>query len=212
MNAWYPDLRWHLELVTAPTTEPLTLANVRDNHLRVTNGTAEDDYIETLIRVARRRAERVTRRALATQTWRMVLDRFPCERELLLPLPPLQEVVSIDYLDEDGVRTTWGGSPLPYDVTIPSGPTAGRARVAPVYDTTWPDHRRQLGSVRIQFTCGYADAGSPALPDVPEDIAHGMLLMVGELYKQRSISVHAFAQNPALITARELWLGYRVYA
>jgi uncharacterized phiE125 gp8 family phage protein len=211
VSAWYPGLRAHLELVTAPTAEPLALANVRDNHLRVTNGTAEDAYIEALIKVSRRRAERVTRRALPTQTWRLVLDRFPCERELLLPLPPLQEVVSVDYLDEDGERQTWGGSPLPYDVAIPSGPTAGRARIAPVYDTTWPDHRVQLGSVRVTFTCGYADAGSPALPDVPEDITHGMLLMIGELYKQRSESVHAFNQNPALVRARDLWLAYQVY-
>jgi hypothetical protein len=52
---------------------------------------------------------------------------------------------------------------------------------------------------------------SPAEPSIPEDILHGQLLVIGEMYKLRSLSVHAFNQAPAVLQARNLWNAYRVY-
>jgi uncharacterized phiE125 gp8 family phage protein len=207
------DIRWHLEQDAddAPAYEPLTVDYVRDYHLRSPNGNAEDSYIETLIRVARRAAERVTRRALVPQTWRLVMSGFPCGGPIVVPKPPLQSVTAITYIDEDGVEQTWGGSPLPYEVVAPSGPQARYGLIAPAYEQVWPTTRRQLEAVTVEFIAGYPETGSPAEAQIPEDITHGMLLMIGELYKQRSESVHAFNQNPALIRARDLWLGYQVY-
>lgn len=198
------DIPVHLELITPPTSEPLELDFVRDQHLRVANGSEEDWYLEQLIKAARRAGERITRRAFYPQTWAYVLDAFPAY-EIVLPRPPLRSVTSITYLDEDGVEQTLAGSPSGYVVTTPSGPYAKYGRIRPAYDETWPATRNQIGAVTVTFEAGY-DVG-----DVPEDILQGMLLTVGEFYKQRSESVHAFNQNPALIRARDLWLGYRCY-
>lgn len=204
-----------LQLITGPdaSLDPLSLAVVRDQHLRSAIGDEADEnaYVTRLMTASWRRAERKTRRALFAQQWRLSLDRFPVSGVIVLPKPPLQSVDSITYVDEDGVEQTWGGSPLPYVVQAPSGPTAGYAMVRLAYDGTWPTARCQPGAVTVTFTCGYPATGSPAVADVPEDITHGRLLFIGELYKQRSESVHAFNQNPAVISADSLWLQYRAY-
>lgn len=204
----------HLELVDGPdwTLDPLTLERVRDDHLHVTN-TVENDYIASLMKVSDRQAERVTRRAHLTQRWMLVADRFPCAYQpLVLPKPPTQEVEEIRYVDADGVEQVWGGSPLPYDVSAPSGPEATCAEVRPVYNTQWPVTRFGiLEAVFVTFRAGYPEVGSPAVCDVPEDITHGRLILIAELYKQRSESIDSRYSSPAFIRARDLWLNYRVY-
>lgn len=207
------DARPFLELVTDydNSVDPLTVAEVRDDHLRAANGSDEDAYVSRLMKVSLRLAERKTGRALLPQTWTQVMDAFPACGQIVLEKPPLISVDAITYVDEDGVTQTWSASPLPYVVLAPEGATAGRARIRPAYNETWPATRCQPGAVRVTFTCGYAVAGSPAVASVPEDITQGRLLVIGELYKQRTESVHAMNQNPAMIRARDLWMGYRVY-
>ena len=213
MRAWDDGVDSHLELVTAHDwdADPLTLESVRDDHLRVTNGSVEDDYIASLIKTSYREAEATTWRALLPQTWRLSMSRFPCQY-IELPMPPCIEVSAITYVDEDGALQTWTGSPLPYDVVIPIGPKAGKAEICPAYGEEWPSTRAQARAVFVTFRAGYLDESvSPDAPNIPEDITHGRLLMIGELYKQRSDSVHAFNQNPAIIRSRDLWLRYRAY-
>jgi uncharacterized phiE125 gp8 family phage protein len=203
-------MRWHLEQVEKPdaSLDPLVLASVRADHLRVTN-TAENDYIAGLIRTSDRMAERTTRRAHLTQTWALVLSRFPygCD-PLLMPRPPLQAIESITYIDADGAEQTW--SSALYEVSSPSGPEAGFGSVAPAYDEIWPVTRFGIqDAVTVTFRAGYPEIGSPATCDVPEDITHGRLLVIAEMYKQRSESMASL--SPAMIRARDLWMGYRVY-
>jgi len=210
------DVPWHFELLAPPTQEPVTVAVVRDDHLKSPNGSLEDAYIARLILVARRMAERTTRRALMPQAGSVVLDRFP-SGEIVLPWPPLQRVESITYVDTAGVEQTLAAEA--YQVSAPQGPTAPRGRIWPAYGTTWPSTRSQMDAVVVSFDMGYplTDPGSPPSsppeepqPTTPDDIVHGMLLVIGELYKQRSESVHT-TQTPAVIRARDLWMSYRVY-
>jgi hypothetical protein len=90
-----------------------------------------------------------------------------------------------------------------FTVLAPSGPKAAKGSITPLYDEVWPTTRAVPDAVRVEFVCGYTT--------VPEDIDHGRLVMMGEMYKQRSLSVHAMNQNPALIQARDIWLNYRAY-
>jgi uncharacterized phiE125 gp8 family phage protein len=209
--SWDAGICWHLEQVTPPEEEPLTVAFVRDKHLRVTNGSVEDDYIGRLIRSARRECERFTRRALPTQTWALVASGFPC-RQFEIPRPPLQTIDSITYIDVDGAEQTL--DPALYQVSAPQGPTARRGRVAPSFGQSWPATRSQtLEAVTVTFTAGYVDNASPPRPEVPEDLTTGMLLAIGEAYKQRTESVVGVGTttNPAYRTARSYWWGYRVF-
>lgn len=194
-----------LTLVEPPEDEPLTVDEVRDDHLRTSNGSAENAYIERLIRATRREGERTTRRAWMPQTWTQAMDWFPAV--IYVQRPPLIEVESIVYLDGDGVEQTLAASA--YRVSA-AGDGNRLPRIAPAYGTCWPVTRCELEAVTVRFRAGYVDGGSPEVAAVPEDLTQGQLLMIGELYKQRSESVNAFQQQPAMIRARDLWQRYRV--
>lgn len=212
MSEWITSgIGWNLRQIVAPAEEPLDLEFVRDLHLRSPNGTVEDAYIEGLITTARQMAERTTNRAIPEQQWTMSAYRFPCGAlPIEVPFPPLISVDAISYLDENGATQTLDVN-ADVNVAAPLGPRCGKALITPTFDTTWPTAQYQADSVSITFTAGYVLSGSPVTGEVPSDITHGMLLVIGELYKQRSESVHAPNQSPALIRARDLWLPYRVY-
>lgn len=204
MKAWDDGLRWHWELVEPPTIEPFELAFVRDQHLRVASGTLEDSYIQQLIKVARRQGERRTRRAFPTQTIRQVMNAFPCNAGCIeLARPPLQSISSFTYVDENGDEQTLEGSPASYQVVNPAGNR--RAYLLPLVDEQWP--ATQIGleaAVTIEYVAGYADY------ELPEDLAHGMLLLIGELYKQRSETVDK-TMTKAYRNACAFWDDYRIY-
>jgi uncharacterized phiE125 gp8 family phage protein len=192
-------------LLIPPTAEPIDLAYVRDFHLRVTNDDVEDAYLDRLISVARRQGESFTGRAWMPQTWAMILPAFP--RVIRIPKPPLIDLVSITYFDGDDMSQTVDSST--YRVSRPSGPLAKGGTVTPV--DTWPTTATRPDAVRVTFEAGYVDGSSPPGIDVPEDLVHGMLLIIGELYKQRSVSVTLGfgSQSAALISAQHLWVPYR---
>lgn len=160
-----------LTLVTAPTVEPLTVAEARQ-HLRV-DGNDQDDVIARLVAAARRRCEAFTRRAFVTQTWDLTLDAFPCWT-IDLPRPPLQSVTHVKYLDTSGVQQTLSAALYTVDTK------SEWARITPAYGQSWPSTRDQVNAVEVRFVAGF---GQPST--VPDDIKAAMLLMVGHLYEHR---------------------------
>lgn len=208
---WNSDVEWRVDLVTPSAEEPLELAFVRDLHLRVANGAAEDLRIESWIRTARRQGEAFTGRAFQPrQRWHLVMNRFP-SCVIQLPRPPLIEVAEIAYYDEDNALQTVDEAN--YLVDAPVGPYAKPGTVTPISTFEWPaTYWRRPNAVTVKFDAGYLDTSvSPEEANVPEDLKDGMCLVIGELYKQRSESVHGFGvgQSPALLRARQLWWPYR---
>lgn len=210
---WDDGICWHLEqdASEAPdlSADTLSLAFVRDDHLHVTNGTVEDAYIDSLRKASYRRAERTTQRAILPQTFRMLLSRFPSGYSpIVLPRPPLIEVVEIAYIDGDGADQTMAD----FDIARPLLLENKRASVRPAYGESWPATRSQADAVTVTFRAGYLDVRvSPEQLVVPEDIDHGRLLLIGELYKQRSESVQAITSTPAYLRSRDLFLAHKVY-
>lgn len=137
-------------LVSGPDVEPLSLADAKAWLRLDTN--AEDALIAGLITENRKRAERVTGKALVTQSWRLSLDGFPCD-EILVHVPPLASVASITYVDVAGDTQTVDASD--YQVDAYSTP----ARISPAYGETWPATREQYNAVTVNFIAGVA-AGS----------------------------------------------------
>lgn len=213
-SSWPRETQMRDDLIAAgdPDLDPLTLAFVRDQHLRAADSTAENAYITRLMTVSLATAERVTRRPMLPQSRQLVLDRFPC-LQIELPMAPLLTVPTITYVDADGAEQTLSStaSPAQFEVSTPTGPRAVRGHVRPLYGEIWPSVRYQPDAVKIAYTCGYEALGNPPVATIPEEITHGRLLVIGELYKQRSESVHVSNQSPALIRARDLFLAYRVY-
>jgi uncharacterized phiE125 gp8 family phage protein len=203
------DITREVRSVTAPDYLPIAVATVEADHLRVAStGGEETTYVTGLIKTATRLAEKHTGRDLQLQRRELLLAGFPAG-PIRLPHPPVRAIVSIVYLDDDGVEQTLATSA--YALRSNGRDVNREGWVEPVYGTTWPTARPHLGAVTVTYDTGYSDGASPEAAAIPDDILHGILLVIGELYKQRSESVHAFNQNPALIRARQLWDGYRIY-
>lgn len=193
-----------LTLNTPPAAEPLSLADVY-SHLRITPTGAppahpDDPSLQLYITAARQFAENDVRRALITQTWDLRRDRFPqCGYALRLPLPPLQSVAWVRYIDTGGVEQTL--DPDSYIVDANNEP----GRITMRRGLSWPATDCVANAVAVRFTAGYGVAGT----DVPHAIRAAMLLTVGGLYENREDAVIGSIRtdNP---TVNNLLAPYRV--
>ena len=169
-----------LSLVTAPTSEPLTLAQATKQ--TETEGTTDHEPFlqDTVIPAARERCEGATRRQLVgPATWEWWLDGFPCERVIELPKPPLVAVSSVKYYDTAEVLQTFAASN--YIVQAFAGPKCRRGRLGLKETASWPtDVAVQIGAVVIRFTCGYGDAAK-----VPPLLLQAMLMDVSTMFEFR---------------------------
>lgn len=164
-----------LKLITAPSLEPVTLAEAK-LHLRVDTAD-EDALISALITAARQRAEHHLQRSLVTQTWERVLDAFP-EAEIELGVPPVQGITSIVYADAQGVTQTISAAAYVLDAVRDPG------WVLPASGYAWPATASTVNAVRVRFTSGY---GAPSA--VPESIKAWIKLHIGALYENREAVV-----------------------
>jgi uncharacterized phiE125 gp8 family phage protein len=193
-----------LVLVEPPDVEPLTTAEVR---ARLNIGTElTDTVVDALVSASRQMIDGPDGwlgRALNTQTWNLVLDRFPTSNYyyqekgfypqevwyphpqelwgmypytskkrhgIAIPLPPLQEVVSVTYLDVDGNPQTFDPATYIVNADAPSD-------LSLVTGASWPSTALTPGSVIVQFIAGYGDDGT----DVPETIRTAIALQVSHL-------------------------------
>ena len=179
-----------LTLTTPPQTEPISVAEAKA--LGRIDQRDEDDLIASLIRAARLELDGPSGwlgRALITQQWTWTMDRFPAPGDdsylygprpgFMVPLPPLQSIVSITYRDTAGVNQTL--PPASYTVDPVSQP--GRVLLPPT-TALWP--ATQVGAantVTVTFTAGYgAQPGS-----VPERIRDWLKRYVVFKYETRQV-------------------------
>jgi len=165
----------NLQLQNAPLTEPVTLEEA-EGWARVTSdgGPVDQDYY-ALITFARQQCETVLRRALYTQAWKLSLRNWPGRDyqnwpqgvsngydayyrydHIELPLPPLQGVASVTYLDTSATlgtmlqANTAGG----YNVDLNFEP----GRIVLPFSQIWPTTILLPGApISIKYTGGYQD-------------------------------------------------------
>lgn len=187
-----------LDLVTAPTIEPVTIRQAKD-HLRITESD-DDDLLKNLITVARTSAETFTRRSFITQTWKMFLDQFPEKKNnqwwsgtkelpisvltgvgsFELPKAPLQSVTHIKTYDDSDSATTFSSSN--YQVSAYSGDFAEAGKITLRDGQSFPIFERNTDGIEIQFICGYGSA----ITSVPMQIKQALLQEIAFLYENRS--------------------------
>lgn len=163
-----------LTIVTAPSEEPLTQADAIAQ-LRLDTSQL-DGLLDARIVAAREYAERYTGRALTTRTYDWTLDAFA--DILYVPMPPLQSVTSITYVDTAGTTQTLATSEYTVDKASQPG------RILPAHNKSWPSTRGHVNDVTIRFVAGYGAAAA-----VPYAIKAAMLLIVGEFDKRREHTI-----------------------
>ncbi len=164
-----------LILKTAPAAEPISVADAKDYPHVVS--LSEDALIALLVKAAREFGEAITNRAWVTQTWELVLDGFPTGG-IVIPLPPLQSITSVKYIDEDGYEQTLDSSLYHADVDSEPG------LIVPAYGESWPSARDEINAVRVRFVAGWLTTDA-----IPEMLKMWLKVRVGTLYMQREAIV-----------------------
>jgi len=171
-------------ILTPPTAEPLTLADVKVQ-LKIDTGD-EDALLSGLITAARQHLEAETGLCLMTQTVRLYLDDWPPGEVILLPRSPVQAIDAVTVYDEDGIEL---------HVLLKDHLLDGQARPARLWLKDRPLPGRALNCIEVDFTAGFG----PAATDVPDTLRRAMSLHVATMYAFRGAVT--LADQPAALPA-----------
>lgn len=124
---------------------PMTLKQAK-NYLKVYHD-EDDEDLPAMINEAYGVIESRTGRMIRTFTATLTMDTFPFSGPIVLPRPPLTEVVSVQYYDASNTLTTLAGcqaqtAAIPGLIHLPIG-MAG-----------WPMTKERLDAVQIEFKGG----------------------------------------------------------
>ena len=198
-----------IQIITAPTVEPVSLAETKE-FLRIdADLTTEDSLINSFIQSARLEIEQECGRALAVQTVRAVFDRFPARGKRFMPLPraPLISITSVEYIDADHTLQTWDASNYRVEnAAIPGG----------IYCiTSWPTiESREGGAVRVTYQCGYSVAdgeGEEPSEIIPELLKVAIYYTVNHWYENRDQVIVGSIATPLPRSVKNIIAKYKVY-
>jgi uncharacterized phiE125 gp8 family phage protein len=162
-------------LLAGPAEEPVSLAESKA-FLKV-DDSAEDGLIATLIGAARLHIEGVTGQALLAQSWRVVLDAWPEDRQVKLPVSPFISVTEITAYDGDGAGQE---VPLAQFLSEPD------RLLLPASVAGMPVLRERQG-IEVDYVAGFGTEPE----DVPANIRQALLVLVGYWYEHRDAVIVA---------------------
>ncbi len=194
------------KVVTALDTVPMFSIEDCRAHLRVTPDDdsppfhPDDALILSKLTVARDWIERFTGLALTPRVLELALDAFPCN-EIKLPVPPCVSIVSVKYIDEDGVQQTIDDTNYTLDTYTNPG------WLEPASDFVWPATKSVINAVLIRYNVGYSfRTDTQQSNPLPPAIKGAVMLMMGSLYENREDEV-AYAVT-AIPTSAKALVGY----
>jgi uncharacterized phiE125 gp8 family phage protein len=163
------EIKGRIQVVTPPTTEPLTLQEVK-NHLRI-DGSFDDDLLNSCITSARMYFESQCEISIASQELLLALDSF--DDIIYLPRGPVQSIEDIGYADSENNQQYMDD----WIEDLVSNP----ARITPAFGQSWPATAEVVNAVQVSYTTGYS---TPSM--VPKLLKSGMLFFAAHLYENRS--------------------------
>lgn len=181
-------------VVTPP--DPVVTLEEAKRHLKV-DGDDEDVEIAAFIAAATGHIDGPDGwlgRALGVQILEARTDVW-CGYQVSLPFPPVLELVSISYLDNEGTEQMADLADLDL---------LGRNLVAAGSSWPWDGGSRRRESLRIRYRAGYET--------LPPAIRAAILLMVGDLYRNRdSVAFTVATAIPMSTTVESLLAPFRIY-
>lgn len=182
-------------VTTAPTVEPVTLADAKIHLRTVTGDTSEDTaIISPIITAAREFCENVTGRALAAQTIKAYPETWGLWR---LPRPPIATITSIKYYDTDNVEYTLAVADYQFDTVD------GIVSILEIPATTL----RELNPIVIEYTAGYTTGNA-----IPMAIRQAILLLIGHWYENREAVVVEYVTSMEIdFCVKRLLAQYRAW-
>lgn len=186
-----------LSMLAGPRLEPISVAEAK-LFLRIDND-AENDVIAALITTARLHVERLTRRIVLEQTWRLYLDDLPKNNLVELGIGPVRDVLQVVCYNDDGEPRVIPAKDYVVDVS------AVPARIK-FRRSEYSSGTRILNGYEIDFIAGF---GATTL-HVPADIRQAIMMLVAHWFENRS----AVAMDVNLVSTpkgvNELIKPYRV--
>ncbi len=170
-----------LRLVTAPASEPLTLAQAK-TFLRIEN-TADDEPVTRAIMAARHAAEQFLKQALLPQTWDFT-QANPSASKSRLPFGPAQSITSITLTTQEGTTSTMN---------------TANYRLAVGGFTVLFDPEICIETMTIRYVAGIGTVAA----DVPALIVQGMLHHIAVMMENRD------GDAPLPMLSRVSYLPYR---
>jgi len=148
-----------VKVITPPDITSIVTSGYLDAkaYARISVSSQDETFI-TCLRAAYNQAERLTRRAILTQTIRCSFQRF-CER-MKLPRPPLISVTSFQFREWNTGTLTTVNSGL-YGIDTESG-------IAAIYrkdQQVWPTIQAEANPVQVTYQAGYG-----SFEDIPDDL------------------------------------------
>ena len=200
-----------LKRIIDPALEPVSVEHAAA-HCRVVD---EVDFpiLAAEIKAAREWVEARTGRALVTSTWLWSIDRFqdvvraPAQfynqwnwnrgrilgnrlandwYTLFVPRAPLQRVLSITYIDQEGKQQILDPAGYKTDCTTQPG------RILPSFGLYWPFSRAEIGAVGITFRAGYGAANTVCAPGSGVPWQPSTLYVSGQLVTPTTQNGHAY--------------------
>jgi len=199
-------------LLSGPAVEPVTLAEAKA-YLRVEHGD-DDDVIAALIAGARVHVEAQTRRALITQSWRLIRDAWPDDglpspkrsgfgfaqagRLSVLPVP-LRALTAARVYRFDGTTQALDTAAFVADV-------AAAPAVLSFAAGALPAPGRIVAGIELDVEVGYGD--TPA--EVPENLRQAIRILVAHWYENRGLIAAGAGVAVLPQTVAALLAPYRV--
>ena len=181
-------------VTTAPSVEPVTLADAKIHLRTVTGDTSEDSaVISPIITAARVYCENITGRALAAQTVKAYPEAWGLWR---LPRPPITAVTSIKYYDVDDTEYTLAATEYQSDMID------GRILIKENPD----EELRDMNPIVVEYTAGYTTGNT-----CPQTIRQAMLLLIAHWYQNREAVITGSVSAEVDIGVRRLLNQYKAW-
>ena len=181
-------------LVTPTTEDPnlISLSEARE-FLYIDENDYPDTDLTRMIGAARSHVEQLLQRAVLESGWEYLQDSFFREyfnedksyvqldrtNYITIPRPELISVDEITYFDSENTEQVLADTE--YYVNLVGDFL--KAQIEPSQGNTWPSTFYRKNAMKVAYTAGWkVDA-------VPEDVRHGILISLGDLYENRQTNI-----------------------